>query len=139
MTKYPKPRRYPRVKTEFSATAKEVRRTMFEGKILSLSEGGAFLATKENLALGSEVILFLTLEIPGRRKPCIAQGKVVSVGREGPWRTQGCGIAFDEPSSSLKRLIRDFVEFKRTGKVAAMGVAEPSKPPKVLGRGQLRG
>jgi Tfp pilus assembly protein PilZ len=137
MPNYEEQRKYPRVNTEISITAKAVRRTMFEGKVLSLSEGGAFLATEERLLVGSEVILFLTLDLSGRQKSCMVQGKVVWYNGEKQRGVVGCGVAFSDSSASMKRLIHDFVGQKMSATVTAMGVAEgPKKPPT---RGQLRG
>ena len=139
MANYSKERKTPRVTIALPAAAKMARRTMFEAKVLSLSEGGAFLGTREKLTPGTEIILFMTLDLPRRGKSCIAQGRVVwtnSTEHAGP---VGCGIAFAECSSGMKKLLRDFVEFKLTGKVTAMGVAEDSKQTKPPARGPLRG
>jgi Tfp pilus assembly protein PilZ len=139
MPNYSEQRKHIRVKADFTTVAKPIQRTQFEGKILSLSEGGAFLATEEKLRMGSDVVLFLTLEIPGSRKSSIAQGKVVWANSDKQRGDVGCGIAFEEASSSLRKLIGEFVEFKRTGKVTAMGVAQDVRGLRAKGRGQLRG
>lgn len=139
MSKHSEQRKYPRAETDVSTIAKALRRTQFQGKVISLSEGGAFLATNENLSQGSEVVLFLTLELPDRRKSCIAQGKVVWSNNDKKKGTLGCGVAFEESNASLRKMARDYVEFKRTGKVTAMGVADEVKSSRAKGRGQLRG
>jgi Tfp pilus assembly protein PilZ len=139
MTNHEEQRKHPRVNSELPIVAKPIRKTQFEGTILSLSEGGAFLATEENLPTGSEVVLFLTLETSGKRKSGIAQGKVVWANHESDRGAVGCGIAFDDSSPSLHRLIGEFVEFKKSGKVTAMGVAETVGGTRARGRGQLRG
>ena len=139
MPNYSEQRRYARVNADLSTVTKPIRKTQFEGRIMSLSEGGAFLATEETLTMGSEVVLFLTLEIPGKRKSGIAQGKVVWTNGEKEKGEVGCGIAFDESSESLKKLIADFVAFKKTGKVTALGVAQDMRSLRVKGRGPLRG
>ncbi len=139
MTKFSHERKHVRVTTDFTAIAKPYQKAQFEGKVLNLSEGGAFLATKEPLSVGSEVVLFLTLEVPGKRNSSIAQGKVVWANGNKERGDVGCGIAFEGVSSSLRGFIREFVEFKQSGKVGAMGVAQDVKGLRAKGRGQLRG
>ncbi|MFH1264031.1 MAG: PilZ domain-containing protein [Pseudomonadota bacterium] len=132
--------RRPRIKTNLKTTAKQVRRLMFEGRVLNLSEGGAFLETREKLIDGQEVILFLSLAIRGQEKPCMVQGKVTWSNYTSTKGAIGCGVAFCDVAPGAARVLRDYVSQNMSQKVEAVGATtddkKGTKPPT---RGQLRG
>jgi Tfp pilus assembly protein PilZ/GNAT superfamily N-acetyltransferase len=132
--------RHPRIKTNFKTTAKQVRRLMFEGRVLNLSEGGAFLETKEKLIGGQEVILFLNLPIQGQEKPCMVQGKVAWSNYVPTKGAIGCGVAFCDVATAAARHLRDFVSQNMSQKVDVVGATtDDKKGTKPPARGQLRG
>jgi Tfp pilus assembly protein PilZ len=132
-------RKCPRVKTDIPVKTKRAQRVMFEAKVLNLSEGGAFLETNQKLAKGEDLILFVGLEIKGKEKSCVLQGKVAWSNSERTKGAIGCGVAFHGISASMARTLRDFVGQKSPEPVSAVGVAEDPKGPKAPTRGQLRG
>jgi len=132
-------RKHPRVNAELTAQAKPNRRNMFEGRVLNLSEGGAFLATAEKLAVGNGVILNFTLNITGRQRSCMVEGRIVWANTDPSRGTVGTGIRFDRLSPAMVRFIRDYVKAELKGEVNAEGTTTDSQSTKPPVRGQLRG
>jgi len=141
MTFNPSRRKKPRVSTDIETNAKPVRRNMFQARILNLSEGGAFIETQENLHIGSEVMLCMTLELEGKRKSCITQGKVVWIKRSSRQTICGWGVQFMDTPSSMRQTLSGYIRDLQgeTSDIAKDVSKKQDARIQVLSRGQLRG
>ncbi|MFH1016722.1 MAG: PilZ domain-containing protein [Pseudomonadota bacterium] len=97
--------------------------------VKDLSQSGIFLLSARKYLVGTELLLYLPLDLGQRHTLCMVPGKVVRVeSQESDPKVQGYGVAFDsELALSSRKMLMDFVTLKTTGKL-------PEKKPKFSSR-----
>src|SRR5690349_15603179 len=103
-----KTRRYPRVSTDLAVQVKPSRQyAMLDAKVSTLSEGGVFLETNKNFAVGNDLMMTFYLPMNNKEKYCLVTGKVVWVNRDESHGRLGCGIAFENCTPSITKVLHD--------------------------------
>jgi Tfp pilus assembly protein PilZ len=89
------------------------------GIVKNLSEGGAYLLSAQRYAPGTDLMVYLPLELGDRKSLCMVSGKVVRVeAGQAIGHIHGYGVRFDADVSKVsQRMLQDFVALKRTGKL----------------------
>lgn len=131
-----KVRRHPRVPTELDVQVKPSReRSMLDAKVSTLSEGGMFLETNKNFAIGNDLMMTFYLPMENKEKYCLVTGRVVWVNRDHSQGKIGCGIAFENCTGSMTKVLHDFIFSQLGGKPDLSNPLDRKKTT----RGQMRG
>ncbi len=124
-----KPIRLPRVYYGGQVAVKARNTTNDSAFVKNLSQSGIFLLSARKYLVGTELLVYLPLDLGERRTLCMVSGTVVRVeGGESAQKIQGYGVRFvPNLSESSKKMLMDFVTLKTTGKL-------PEKKPKISPR-----
>ncbi|MFH1017114.1 MAG: PilZ domain-containing protein [Pseudomonadota bacterium] len=108
-------RKHPRVKYQTTATIKTHLGKIMEGLVRDLSEGGVFIGVGTKIPVGSQLLIYIPVEIQKKKPLCIVTGRVVRIATLG--ETQGFAVRFDPtPSPTTLKNLRALVTLKTSGK-----------------------
>ncbi len=86
-----------------------------EGHVRDLSEGGVFIGSGEKVPVGTELFMYIPLEIEKKKSLCIVTGRVVRHAADG--ETEGFAVRFDPtPGGSALKTLRTIVTLQASGK-----------------------
>ncbi len=90
------------------------------GLVKNVSESGALLISQSKYLEGTDLVVYLPLNLGSRKTLCMASGKIVRIqGDLRSARALAYGVKFDEDlSNSSRQLLKDYVAFKKDGKIA---------------------
>ena len=86
-----------------------------DGAVRDISVGGVFLQSEEKLAVGTEVVIYLPLELRPKKRLCVLTGRVVRMAS--PKEGAGFGIQFDvDLTPETETFLRQFLALKLSQK-----------------------
>jgi Tfp pilus assembly protein PilZ len=85
--------------------------------VKNLSRSGIFLLSARKYLVGTELLVYLPLDLGNRRTLCMVSGRIVRVETgQVAQKVQGYGVRFHtDLSTTSRKMLTDFVTLKTTG------------------------